>query len=75
MAPEFKGKDPGVDGSFSLQIEGTKIVCHGHDHDCAVLSAGFRVMLLEVRKRDARIKELKEEILKQEVNGMFKGAN
>ena len=68
---------PEPDGSYNVRIEGTRLVCgeKGHNHECKIIVAGFRVMLLELRKRDQRIKELQEEILKQEVGGLFKEGN
>lgn len=76
MSPDFEQDVEEVPkGEFNLRVEGTKIVCHGHDHDCGILAAGFKVMLIEVRKRDQKIRELQEEILRQEVGGLFKEGN
>ncbi len=70
MAPE-------PDGSHYIRVEGKLLVCgeKGHKHDCPVVVAAFRLLLSQIRMKDAKIKELQEEILKQEVGGLFKEGN
>jgi len=68
---------PEPDGAHYVRIEGNKLVCgeKGHNHDCKTIVAAFRVALAELRKRDATIKGLQEQILKQEVDVLFKEKN
>ncbi len=61
---------PEPDGSHYLRVEGDQLICgeKGHDHKGKVVVAGFRVALLELRKRDAQIRQLQEKILLKEGN-------
>ncbi len=62
-------------GGYSLRIEGDKIVCGDHHHQCRALVGAFRLLLVELKRKDAVIKELDEKILHQEVGGLFKEGN
>lgn len=72
---------PEPDGSHYIRVEGQRLVCgeKGHNHKCPVVVAAFRLLLSQMRLKDAEIKKLKETvqetILRQEVDGLFKGGN